>query len=228
MSATSSVGRFTGRLGQTCSGGVVGSGPGCGSHSSGRVVAHSGRWFPGGDVRAASDSSRPIDGEVVGMAASLIVLWDDYSLDTNWRDFTDHGMFTNHDPARGRTLYGAEVMVHREVQGQGIGKHLYAERRALVERLGLLRVRAGARLSGYHRVARKMPPEEYTKRVVTGELSDPTLSFQIKQGFHVIGVARDYLNHDPDSLGNAAVIEWLNAAVATPADYAARDKWDVG
>jgi len=36
------------------------------------------------------------------------------------------------------------------------------------------------------------------------------------------------LNHDPDSLGNAAVIEWLNAAVATPADYAARDKWDVG
>ncbi len=162
------------------------------------------------------------------MAASLIVLWDDYSLDTNWRDFTDHGMFTNHDPARGRTLYGAEVMVHREVQGQGIGKHLYAERRALVERLGLLRVRAGARLSGYHRVARKMPPEEYTKRVVTGELSDPTLSFQIKQGFHVIGVARDYLNHDPDSLGNAAVIEWLNAAVATPADYAARDKWDVG
>lgn len=178
--------------------------------------------FPEGQLVAE------IDGEVVGMAASLIVLWDDYSLDTNWRDFTDHGMFTNHDPARGRTLYGAEVMVHREVQGQGIGKHLYAGRRALVERLGLLRVRAGARLSGYHRVAGTMPPEEYTKRVVAGELSDPTLSFQIKQGFHVIGVARDYLNHDPDSLGNAAVIEWLNAAVATPADYAARDKWDVG
>ncbi|MDQ3419598.1 MAG: GNAT family N-acetyltransferase [Acidobacteriota bacterium] len=178
--------------------------------------------FPEGQLVAE------IDGEVVGMAASLIVLWDDYSLDTNWRDFTDHGMFTNHDPARGRTLYGAEVMVHREVQGQGIGKHLYTERRALVERLGLLRVRAGARLSGYHRVAGKMLPEEYTKRVVTGELSDPTLSFQIKQGFHVIGVARDYLRNDPESLGNAAVIEWLNAAVATPADYAARDKWDVG
>lgn len=178
--------------------------------------------FPEGQLVAE------VDGEVVGMAASLIVLWDDYSLDTNWRDFTDHGMFTNHDPARGRTLYGAEVMVHREVQGQGIGKHLYAGRRALVERLGLLRVRAGARLSGYHRVAGTMLPEEYTKRVVTGELSDPTLSFQIKQGFHVIGVARDYLRHDPESLGNAAVIEWLNAAVATPADYAARDTWDVG
>jgi GNAT superfamily N-acetyltransferase len=178
--------------------------------------------FPDGQLVAE------LDGEVVGMAASLIVLWDDYTLNTNWRDFTDHGMFTNHDPWRGRTLYGAEVMVHPSVQGKGIGKHLYAARRDIVKRRRLLRVRAGARLSGYHRVADTMTPEEYTKRVVRGDLSDPTLSFQIKQGFHVIGVARDYLRHDPESLGNAAVIEWLNPDVATPDDYAARDKWDVG
>ena len=66
-----------------------------------------------------------LDGEVVGMAASLIVLWDDYSMDTNWRDFTANGTFRNHDPEHGRTLYGAEVMVHPGVQGQGIGKRLY-------------------------------------------------------------------------------------------------------
>jgi GNAT superfamily N-acetyltransferase len=178
--------------------------------------------FPEGQLVA------DLDGQVVGMAASLIVLWDDYSIDTNWRDFTDHGMFTNHDPWRGRTLYGAEVMVHPDHQGKGIGKHLYAARRAIVKRRQLLRVRAGARLSGYHRFADKMAPEEYTRRVIKGELSDDTLSFQIKQGFHVIGVARDYLRHDPESLGNAAVIEWLNPDVATPEDYAARDKWDPG
>ena len=50
-------------------------------------------------------------GRVVGMAASLIVRWDEYEIDHSWRDFTDHGKFTNHDPARGRTLYAAEVMV---------------------------------------------------------------------------------------------------------------------
>lgn len=189
--------------------------------SHAQLASHK-EMFPDGQLVAE------LDGEVVGMAASLIVLWDDYTLNTNWRDFTDHGMFTNHDPWRGRTLYGAEVMVHPSVQGKGIGKHLYAARRDIVKRRRLLRVRAGARLSGYHRVADTMTPEEYTRRVVRGELSDPTLSFQIKQGFHVIGVARDYLRHDPESLGNAAVIEWLNPDVATPDDYAARDKWDVG
>lgn len=45
------------------------------------------------------------------MSASLIVLWDDYELTTSWRDFTDAGMFTNHDAVNGRTLDGAEIMV---------------------------------------------------------------------------------------------------------------------
>jgi len=164
-------------------------------------------------------------GEVVGMAASLIVLWDDYSMDTSWRDFTDNGMFTNHDPEHGRTLYGAEVMVHPALQGQGVGRALYVGRRELVERLGLLRIRAGARLAGYSRVAGHMTPEEYTRTVVRGELSDRTLSFQLAQGFEVIGVARDYLRHDPASQGHAAIIEWLNEAVAKPEDYAARRVW---
>ena len=63
------------------------------------------------------------------------------------------------------------------------------------------------------------------RRVVAGELADPTLSFQLSRGFVVIGVAHNYLRHDPESLGHAAVIEWLNPDVATPDDYAARKAW---
>ncbi|MCK6558019.1 GNAT family N-acetyltransferase [candidate division KSB1 bacterium] len=175
--------------------------------------------FPEGQLVAVERAS----GRVVGMAASLIVLWNDYDMHTSWRDFTDHGMFTNHDPANGRTLYGAEVMVHPKVQGHGVGKRLYQARRELVERLGLLRIRAGARLRGYHRYADRMGPEEYVVKVVQGELGDPTLSFQLKQGFCVLAVVEGYLRHDPESLGHAAVIEWINAAVARPEDYAGRD-----
>ena len=141
------------------------------------------RVFPEGQFVALDK-----DGVVVGMAASLIVLWDDYDFDTNWRDFTANGMFTNHDPTRGRTLYAAEVMVDPTRQGMGIGGQIYAARRQLVTRLGLRRIRAGARLRGYHEFASKMSAQEYVTRVERGELRDPTLSFQLKRGFRVVAV----------------------------------------
>ncbi len=175
--------------------------------------------FPEGQFVAVEEET----GRVVGMAASLIVFWEDYDMTSSWRDFTEHGTFTNHDPENGRTLYGAEVMVRPNEQGQGIGKKIYSTRRALVRRLGLLRTRAGARLAGYHRYAGQLTPEQYVKQVAAGKMSDPTLSFQLKQGFVPLAVAADYLHHDPESLGFAAVIEWLNADVATAENYSRQE-----
>lgn len=166
--------------------------------------------FPEGQFVAVEHPS----GRIVGMAASLIVLWDDYEMDSSWRDFTAQGFFTNHDPVNGRTLYGAEVMVRPDCQGRGIGKKLYQARRDLTERLELLRIRAGARLRGYHRYADQMSPQAYVRAVVRGEIGDPTLSFQLSQGFEVLAVVGGYLRHDPESLGWAAVIEWLNPQLA--------------
>jgi ribosomal protein S18 acetylase RimI-like enzyme len=169
------------------------------------------RVFPEGQFVVVEKAT----GRVVGMASSLIVRWDDYEIDADWREWTDRGFFTNHDPANGRTLYGAEVMVDPAVQRRGLGKRLYRARRELVERLGLRRIRAGARLRRYHRHADRMSPREYVDAVVAGKLRDPTLSFQLREGFRVIGLVRSYLPNDAESLGNAAVIEWLNpAAVA--------------
>lgn len=158
----------------------------------------------------------PTDGAVVGMAASLVVLWDDYEMHDTWRDFTDRGWFTNHDLANGRTLYGAEVMVDPARQRRGVGGRLYAARRRLAQELGLRRIRAGARLRGFARWAGELTAEQYVRKVVRGEISDPTLSFQLRHGFRVVAVVGHYLRHDPESLGYAAVIEWLNpATVAT-------------
>jgi GNAT superfamily N-acetyltransferase len=168
--------------------------------------------FPEGQFVAVLPS-----GLVVGMAASLIIHWDDYEFDATWRDFTDRGMFTNHDPIHGRTLYGAEVMVHPDYQKCGVGTMLYKARRSLAERLGLRRIRAAARLRGYHRFAQVMSPQDYVAQVSRGEIKDPTLSFQIKNGFQVLGVVSGYLRHDPESLGYAAVIEWRNLLVESSA-----------
>lgn len=177
------------------------------------------RVFPEGQFVAVEQATQ----RLVGMAASLMVLWDDYELNTTWTDFTDHGMFTNHDPEHGRTLYGAEVMVDPDMQGRGVGKKIYAARRELCRRLRLLRIRAGARLRGYHEYADSLTAEQYVVKVVHGEIGDATLSFQLSQGFRVIGVVSGYIEHDPESLGYAAIIEWINHAVARPRDYRHRD-----
>lgn len=175
------------------------------------------RVFPEGQFVAVREDT----GDVVGMSASLIVLWDDYDITTSWRDFTAGGTFTNHDPEHGRTLYGAEVMVTPDLQGHGIGSKLYSAREDLALRLGLLRIRAGARLRDYHRYADAMSAEEYVAAVCAGEIRDPTLTFQLHRGFRVIGVVERYLRFDPESLGYAAVIEWVNPAVAQREGYAA-------
>lgn len=188
--------------------------PGAPSWTEDQLANHL-RIFPEGQFVAVH---RDI-GEIVGMAASLIVLWDDYDLTASWRDFTARGRFTNHDPVRGRTLYGAEIMVSPTVQGQGVGSQLYAARQALARRLGLLRIRAGARLRDYHRFAGRMSAEEYAAAVVRGEIVDRTLTFQLRRGYRVIGVVSSYLRHDPESLGYAAVIEWVNPDVADREGY---------
>jgi GNAT superfamily N-acetyltransferase len=159
------------------------------------------------------------DGTIVGYAASLIVRWDDYDWETSWRDFTAGGYFINHDRENGKTLYGAEVMVHPHRQGTGAGTKLYQAREELARRLGLLRIRAGARLRGYHRHAKQMSAEDYVHAVIEGRFRDPTLSFQLKRGFHVLCVTPGYLKHDPESMGYAAIIEWVNPAVATAEDF---------
>ncbi|MDZ7638920.1 MAG: GNAT family N-acetyltransferase [Bryobacterales bacterium] len=177
--------------------------------------------FPEGQFVAV----RSPDECVVGMAASLILRWDDYEHHESWLDFTERGMFTNHDPELGRTLYGAEVMVDPASQRMGIGRKLYRARSALVRRLGLLRIRAGARLRGYSKHAGTISAEQYVRAVVRDELKGPTLSFQLREGFRVFDVVSGYLPLDPESLGWAALIEWLNPEVALPHHFEEQNAW---
>ena len=171
--------------------------------------------FPDGQFVAVQGGAvQGPEERVVGMCASLVVSWEDYKMLDSWERFTADGAFTNHDP-KGRTLYGAEVMVDPRVQHHGVGDKLYAARREVAERLRLLRIRAGARLRDYHRYAATHQPADYVLQVVEGQLHDPTLSFQLREGFHVVAVVPHYLSDDPDSMGYAAVIEWLNPLLVT-------------
>jgi len=151
-----------------------------------------------------------LDGQLVGIAISLVILWDDYSLHHTWNSITNHGNFNTHDTRHGHTLYGAEVCVSPDMVGRGIGHALYEARRNLCRQMNLKRIIAGGRLPGYHKKATEMTPEEYSKRVIWGDFYDPVLRFQLDEGFDYCGVLHGYIPTDDESVGNASLIVWLN------------------
>ncbi|MBX3678880.1 MAG: GNAT family N-acetyltransferase [Rhodocyclaceae bacterium] len=159
--------------------------------------------FPQGQIVAENE-----DG-LVGCASSLIVLWDDWAEAHSWKEITGAGTFDNHN-LEGRTLYGAEVFVDPNLQGQGVGHLLYEGRRTLCRVMNLKRIIACGRLPGYDAYASQMSAELYAQKVVWGDLTDPVLNFQLKEGFSYCGVMEGYIPEDHDSRGNASLIVWLN------------------
>lgn len=167
------------------------------------------RVFPQGQLLAE------VDGRIVGAVATLIVdLGPDPLRHHTWAGITDSGYFTNHDPTAD-TLYGADVYVHPDTRGQGVGAALYEARRQLCRRLNKRRILAGGRLWNYQEHATAMSPEEYAYRVAAGEFRDLVLSFQIREGFALRGVMPHYLR-DPRSHNFASLIEWLNPDYRAP------------
>jgi predicted N-acetyltransferase YhbS len=159
--------------------------------------------FPEGQLVAE------VDQRIVGCASSLVILWDEWADEHTWHEITAAGTFSTHNPA-GFTLYGAEVFVDPTLRGQRIGHSLYEGRRQMCRRLNLRRIIACGRLPGYSAVAHQMPVELYVKKVLWGDLVDPVLSFQLREGFRFCGIMSDYLPADTESCGQASLIAWVN------------------
>jgi predicted amidohydrolase/GNAT superfamily N-acetyltransferase len=167
------------------------------------------RVFPQGQFVAE------VDGKIVGAASTLVVnLGSNPLRHHTWSGITDSGYFTSHD-LQGDTLYGADIYVHPDARGLGVGAALYETRRQLCRKLNKRRILAGGRLWNYSEQADTMSAHEYAQRVVAGELKDLVLSFQLREGFHLRDVMPNYLR-DPQSRNYASLIEWLNPDYRAP------------
>ena len=62
-------------------------------------------------------------------------------------------------------------------------------------------------LPGYAEHKNRLSVHEYVQKVVAGELTDPTLSFQLRNGFTVRGLLENYLEDDASD-GWATLIVW--------------------
>jgi len=141
---------------------------------------------------------------VAGCSSTFRTFFDADDVELSYEEVIDGGWLTNHNP-EGEWLYGADVCVHPDFRGMGVGRRLYAARRALVRQLNLRGEIAGGMLPGYHRHQKHLTVAQYVLRVTQGKLTDPTLSMQLKMGFRVRGLLHDHIT-DPRSKNTAALI----------------------
>lgn len=149
--------------------------------------------FPEGQFVAVKDD------RIIGYCSSLIVYLLD---DSPWYahgEITGFGSFSTHDPS-GNILYGADIAVDPDYQGQGVSQKLYSARKALLKRHKLKQMIAGGRIPGYIEHRGKMSAEEYVAKVVRGELRDKALNAHLRAGYEVRSVHFGYIE-DEQSLG---------------------------
>ena len=160
------------------------------------------RLFPAGQHVA-------LDGDtVIGQSSTFRIGGDIALAPHSYRGICADNSFANHNP-QGEWLYGADMSVHPDYRGQGVASRLYNTRKELVRRLNLRGMVAGGMLPGYPRHRDAMSIDEYARRVAAGELSDPTLTPQLRNGFVLRGILPDYLN-DTEYGADATLIVWEN------------------
>jgi len=137
-----------------------------------------------------------LDGNRVAAATATIRLHFDFDHhDHTFADIIQGGWLTSHE-ADGDWLYGADIGVHPDYRGRGLGQALYAARQELVWELGLKGQVTAGMLSGYGAVKHQVSAEAYYEGLVSGHINDPTLSMQRRVGFEFRGLLKDYLR-DP-------------------------------
>ncbi len=150
-----------------------------------------------------------LDGErVVGMASGLFVDYDLANLQHSLDDIVGESGLYAHNPY-GAWYYGIDIAVHPQYRGLGIGRRLYELRKQVVKDFNKRGMIAGGVIPGYPKHKHEMSAATYVAAVITGELFDPTLSFQLANGFEALGVIANFV-HDDETDGWASFIVWYN------------------
>ena len=164
--------------------------------------------FPDGQFVAVYDDV------IVGYCATFRIGSEAALAPHTWNEITGNGFASRHDP-NGEYLYGFEVCVDPDYRGLRIGQRLYNERKKLCRYYRLKGIVFGGRMPGFRkRINQVKTPEQYIEQVKVRKLRDPVLSFQLRNGFEIIGVLNNYLPSDSESMGYAAHMIWKNPNVS--------------
>ena len=148
-----------------------------------------------------------LDGdEPIAMGLGVRVDFDLERPQHRLKDLMAQGGRAGHDPD-GEWYYGTDVSVDPRYRRRGIGSRLYDLRKGVCRELGLRGIIAGGVIPGYADHKASLSAAQYVEKVAAGELYDPTLTFQVRNGFEVRGVLENYM-HDPTVDSWASLIVW--------------------
>jgi GNAT superfamily N-acetyltransferase len=173
------------------------------------------------DIRAYADTFPEgfkvvLDGDrVVGQGAGIFLDFDFDHPQHTIAGITGEHQCGNHDPD-GNWYYGTDMATHPDYRRRGIGRMLYEARKDLVRKHRKLGIIAGGHMPGYAAHRHEMTTESYLDKVRDGELYDPTLTFQMENGFRIVTLLKGYL-HDEMTGGDSALIVWDNPDFAPDA-----------
>lgn len=132
----------------------------------------------------------------------------------NLKDFFDDAETESGDDPSGTWYYGTDIVVRPDYRRRGIGKELYDLRKQICVELNLEGIVAGGVIPGYAEHKNAMSADDYVAKVVAGVLYDPTLTFQLENGFEAPCALEDYMK-DPEVNNCASLIVWRNPEYST-------------
>lgn len=158
--------------------------------------------FPEGTIVA-------VDGRrVVGMGTGIFRDIDFDNLPPTENELLYLNGRSTHTPL-GSYYYGSDMAVHPAYRGRRIGRAIYDRRKALVTNNNKIGFAAAAVLPGFANYKDKMTARDYVDKVIKGEYFDPTLSMQMRNGFQVVRLIKDFFVY-PKSDNWSALIFWEN------------------
>lgn len=158
--------------------------------------------FPEGTIIALAGE------KVVGMGTGIFVDIDFNNLPETENQLLEVDGEFAHDPDGGY-YYGSDFCVHPGYRGRGIGRGIYDRRKAVITNNNKVGFVAAAVLPGYADYKHNTDIDSYLAKVIAGEIFDPTLSMQMRNGFKVIRPIKDFFVY-PKSDNWAALILWKN------------------
>lgn len=162
--------------------------------------------FPEGTVVGFDGSGRD---QPVAAGLGLRTHFDFDSPQHDLKTAFDNAPTDSGDDPTGPWYYGTDIIVSPSYRRRGIGRELYDLRKQICSDLGLAGIVAGGVIPGFAEHKHLMSADDYITEVRSGRLYDPTLTFQLENGFEALCALSNYMT-DPAVDSWASLIVWHN------------------